>query len=102
MTGTTEKFNVRINVSGGGPNGQAGAVRHGISRALLQFDATLRGALKCRGLPDARFTHERAQEIRPAGCAQTFPIQQTLIALEISKPRWFNPAGFFVLAPVGG
>jgi small subunit ribosomal protein S9 len=31
---------VRVNVTGGGPNGQAGAVRHGIARALLQFDAT--------------------------------------------------------------
>ena len=49
LTGTTEKLNVRINVSGGGPNGQAGAVRHGISRALLRFDATLRGALKAAG-----------------------------------------------------
>jgi small subunit ribosomal protein S9 len=50
LTGTAEKFNARINVSGGGPNGQAGAVRHGIARALLQFDANLRGALKAEGL----------------------------------------------------
>ena len=50
LTGTAEKFNVRVNVSGGGPNGQAGAVRHGIARALLQFDANLRGALKAEGL----------------------------------------------------
>ena len=50
VTGTAEKFDVRINVTGGGPNGQAGAVRHGIARALLQFDATLRGALKAEGL----------------------------------------------------
>jgi small subunit ribosomal protein S9 len=50
VTGTAEKFNVRVNVSGGGPNGQAGAVRHGIARALLQFDANLRGALKAEGL----------------------------------------------------
>ncbi len=49
LTGTAEKLNARINVSGGGPNGQAGAVRHGIARALLQFDATLRGALKAEG-----------------------------------------------------
>jgi small subunit ribosomal protein S9 len=49
ITGTAEKFNARINVSGGGPNGQAGAVRHGIARALLQFDANLRGALKAEG-----------------------------------------------------
>ena len=50
VTGTAEKFDARINVSGGGPNGQAGAVRHGIARALLQFDANLRGALKAEGL----------------------------------------------------
>jgi small subunit ribosomal protein S9 len=49
LTGTTEKLDARINVTGGGPNGQAGAVRHGISRALLKFDATLRGALKAEG-----------------------------------------------------
>ena len=50
VTSTAEKFNVRVNVTGGGPNGQAGAVRHGIARALLQFDAALRGALKAEGL----------------------------------------------------
>ena len=49
VTGTAEKFDARINVSGGGPNGQAGAVRHGIARALLQFDVSLRGALKAEG-----------------------------------------------------
>jgi small subunit ribosomal protein S9 len=49
-TGTTEKFDVRVNVSGGGPNGQADAVRHGIARALLKFDATLRPPLKAEGL----------------------------------------------------
>ena len=49
LTGTAEKLDVRVNVNGGGPNGQAGAVRHGIARALLQFDATLRGALKAEG-----------------------------------------------------
>ena len=50
VTGTAEKFDARINVNGGGPNGQAGAVRHGIARALLQFDVSLRGALKAEGL----------------------------------------------------
>ena len=49
ITGTTEKLDVRVNVSGGGPNGQAGATRHGIARALLRFDATLRPALKAEG-----------------------------------------------------
>ena len=49
VTGTAGKLDVRVNVSGGGPNGQAGAVRHGISRALLQFDANLRPTLKAEG-----------------------------------------------------
>jgi small subunit ribosomal protein S9 len=50
VTATTDKLDVRVNVVGGGPNGQAGAVRHGISRALLKFDAALRPALKAEGL----------------------------------------------------
>ena len=50
VTGTAEKLDVRVNVTGGGPNGQAGAVRHGIARALLHFDATLRSQLKAEGL----------------------------------------------------
>ena len=50
LTGTAEKFDVRINVSGGGPSGQAGAVRHGIARALLGADVNLRAALKAEGL----------------------------------------------------
>lgn len=49
VTGTTDKLDVKVNVFGGGPNGQAGAVRHGIARALLQFDANLRPALKAEG-----------------------------------------------------
>lgn len=49
VTGTSDKLDVRVNVTGGGPNGQAGAVRHGIARALLQFDANLRGSLKAEG-----------------------------------------------------
>jgi small subunit ribosomal protein S9 len=50
VTGTADKFDVRANVSGGGPAGQAGAVRHGIARALLLADAALRPSLKAEGL----------------------------------------------------
>ena len=50
VTGSADKLDAKINVTGGGPNGQAGAVRHGIARALLQFDANLRPALKAEGL----------------------------------------------------
>jgi small subunit ribosomal protein S9 len=50
LTNTLGTFDASINVGGGGPTGQAGAVRHGISRALLEFDEKLRGALKKAGL----------------------------------------------------
>ncbi len=50
VANVVEKFDIRINVAGGGPNGQADAVRHGISRALLEFDAALRPPLKAEGL----------------------------------------------------
>ena len=50
LTNTLGTFDANINVGGGGPTGQAGAVRHGISRALLEFDEKLRGALKKAGL----------------------------------------------------
>jgi small subunit ribosomal protein S9 len=50
VTETAAKFDIRVNVTGGGPSGQAGAVRHGIARALLEADANLRPALKSNGL----------------------------------------------------
>ncbi len=50
VTGTADKVDVKVNVKGGGPNGQAGAVSHGIARALLEFDAALRPSLKSEGL----------------------------------------------------
>ena len=50
VTESTSKFDVRVNVTGGGPCGQAGAVRHGIARALLKVDANLRPSLKAEGL----------------------------------------------------
>jgi small subunit ribosomal protein S9 len=49
-TDTANKYDVRVNVTGGGPNGQAGAVRHGIARALIEADANLRPTLKAQGL----------------------------------------------------
>jgi small subunit ribosomal protein S9 len=48
-TDTVNKFDVRVNVEGSGPQGQAGAVRHGIARALLTVDLALRPALKAAG-----------------------------------------------------
>jgi small subunit ribosomal protein S9 len=44
-----DKFDVNVNVAGGGPNGQAGAIRHGITRALIEYDSSLRPALRAAG-----------------------------------------------------
>ena len=44
-----DKFDVSVNVAGGGPSGQAGAIRHGITRALLDYNADLRPALRKAG-----------------------------------------------------
>jgi small subunit ribosomal protein S9 len=50
LTETTGKFDIFVNVDGGGSAGQAGAVRHGITRALLEYNADLRTTLKRAGL----------------------------------------------------
>ncbi len=50
LTETAGKYDVRVKVQGGGPNGQASATRHGISRALLQADANVRPTLKSAGM----------------------------------------------------
>lgn len=63
-TGYETNIDVRIRVHGGGISGQAGAVRHGIARALLEIDPELRGELKRRGF----LTRDaRAKERRKAG-----------------------------------
>ena len=50
LTETTGKFDVLVNVAGGGPAGQAGAIRHGITRALIEYNSDLRPTLKQAGL----------------------------------------------------
>ncbi len=49
ITETAEKFDVYVNVAGGGVSGQAGAIRHGLSRALVEFNPELRPRLKAAG-----------------------------------------------------
>jgi len=49
LTETADKFDILVNVDGGGPTGQAGAIRHGISRALLEYNGELRPQLKAVG-----------------------------------------------------
>ncbi|MFA4875221.1 MAG: 30S ribosomal protein S9 [bacterium] len=65
VTGTVGKFDVIVNVNGGGIAGQAGAIRHGISRALLAMNTDLRKPLKGDGL----LTRDaREKERRKVGC----------------------------------
>ena len=45
----SEKFDITVTVAGGGPSGQAGAIRHGLTRALIEFDEALRPALRKAG-----------------------------------------------------
>ncbi len=49
LTENTEKFDIYITVKGGGASGQAGAIRHGITRALMEYDETLRPSLRQAG-----------------------------------------------------
>lgn len=50
LTETANKFDIVVNVAGGGPAGQAGAIRHGITRALIEYNSDLRPTLKQAGL----------------------------------------------------
>jgi len=50
VTKNVATFDIKVNVFGGGENGQAGAVRHGIARALVEYDAGLKAALSAAGL----------------------------------------------------
>ncbi|MEX0619187.1 MAG: 30S ribosomal protein S9 [Pseudohongiellaceae bacterium] len=64
----TEKFDVNVTVSGGGSFGQAGAIRHGITRALMEYDEALRSALRKAGFVtrDAREVERKKVGLRKA------------------------------------
>ena len=74
LTDTADKFDVIVNVHGGGTTGQAGAIRHGISRALLQVDADYRPALKKEGFltRDPRMKERKKYGLKAARRAPQF------------------------------
>ncbi len=74
LTNTEAKFDVLVNVHGGGFTGQAGAIRHGVSRALLQVDAEYRPALKSAGFltRDARMKERKKYGLKGARRAPQF------------------------------
>ena len=74
VTNTADKFDVEVNVIGGGISGQAGAVRHGIARALLKVDNEFRPALKKAGFltRDPRMKERRKYGLKKARKAPQF------------------------------
>ncbi len=74
LTGTTEKFDIVCRVNGGGVTGQAGAIRHGLSRALLQYDESLRTSLKKAGFltRDPRMKERKKYGLKGARRAPQF------------------------------
>ena len=68
LTETLGKFDIMVNVTGGGESGQAGAVRHGITRALIDYDASFKAVLKQAGLVtrDAREVERKKVGLRKA------------------------------------
>ena len=73
-TETTDKFDVLVNVHGGGTTGQAGAIRHGVARALLQADAEYRPILKKAGFltRDPRMKERKKPGLKAARRAPQF------------------------------
>ncbi|ONI45110.1 30S ribosomal protein S9 [Candidatus Epulonipiscioides gigas] len=74
LTGTSLKFDVLVNVHGGGVSGQAGAIRHGISRALLEADGEYRLSLKKAGFltRDPRMKERKKYGLKAARRAPQF------------------------------
>ena len=74
LTNTTDQYDVLVNVHGGGTTGQAGAIRHGISRALLEVDADFRKALKKEGFltRDPRMKERKQYGLKKARKASQF------------------------------
>ncbi len=74
LTDTTEKFDIVCRVGGGGVTGQAGAIRHGLSRALLQYDENLRSTLKKAGFltRDPRMKERKKYGLKGARRAPQF------------------------------
>ncbi len=85
-TETAERFDIHVAVAGGGPSGQAGAIRHGISRALTEYNAELRKKLKKDGFLSRDPADERTEEVRAARRARPVPVQQAVTF--VTRGRW--------------
>lgn len=72
--GIGDKFDIKVTVAGGGSTGQAGAIRHGLTRALMEYDETLRPAMRTAGFVtrDAREVERKKVGLRKARRATQF------------------------------
>ena len=78
LTENLEKFDIVCTVTGGGVTGQAGAIRHGVTRALMEFDADLRSALKKAGFVtrDPRMKERKKYGLKAARRAPQFSMRE--------------------------
>jgi small subunit ribosomal protein S9 len=98
ISDTISKFDVVVSVAGGGMRGQAGAVQHGIARALVDYSAELRQILKKAGFLTRDPRMKERKKIRTAWSAKALPVLKAVVVLVASRDRL--PAGdvFFVPA----
>src|ERR1051325_8553559 len=87
LTNNAEAFDIQVNVHGGGETGQAGAVRHGITRALIDYDAALKGDLSRAGFVprDAREV-ERKQFTKRGAREGPAPAPRRTVGLAFRRP----------------
>ena len=91
-TSTSDKFDVIVNVHGGGFTGQAGAIRHGISRALLKADEDYRPTLKKAGFLTRDPRMKERKKLRSQSCTScTTVLQEIIKAFTRSYRRIFIP-----------
>ena len=89
LTETTGKFDISVNVDGGGSAGQAGAVRHGITRALLEYNADLRTTLKRAGLVTRDPRKKERKKYGQKGARKRFQFSKREAINSIAEIPWF-------------
>ena len=90
-TNLTERFDVVVKCLGGGNSGQAGAMRHGLARALVQFDETFAQATPRARLPHARPACKRAEEVRSQTRPPRLPVLQALGVCRVCASNIHEP-----------
>ena len=94
------QYDLTVTVSGGGLSGQAGAVRHGLAKALTYFEPDLRPALKKGGFLTRDFPRGRAQEVRPPQGARELPVLEALRRLSQLQSEKGGASRPFSFAPL--